>query len=144
MNARQRFKVAVLQKLIGDGFTLDEILLHVKSAADHLEKQAASPTLGGLAMSGLTSAGGALFGAGKTIGGHLGNLGVLGAVAGPPLLGAGAGALAAKMTDSGGVDPEEAKTLELIDRYRQLTGQAHINADLRRRKHGERPRFSRI
>lgn len=144
MNKRQRFKLAVLQNLADQGLSLDEIGICVKAAADRLEKQAAGFDIGSLIAKGLGTVGGGLFGVGQSVGKGLGLAGLGAALAAPPLLGAGVGALGAKLTAADDMDVDEAKTLELIDRYKQLARQAKINAEMKKRKQGERPRFSRF
>lgn len=140
MNVRQQFKLAILAALAEDGCTLDEIHSRVKVAADRLEKRALGIGTTAALYKGLGMGSDAV----QDVMGMGGTVGLAGLLGGPPLLGAGLGYLGAKMTDTGGMDVPEAKTLEMIDRYKHLTRQAKMNAELKRRKMSERPSFSRI
>lgn len=142
MNARQHFKLAVLNLLADRGLTLDEIKQEVKTAADRLEKQA-GPIWTAIKAS-LPGASESLVG--NTLGGIkelFKNVGTAGLVA-PPAIGAGLGYAAAKLTESGGPDVEDANDMESISHYHQLAQQARRNAELHRRQREVRPSFSRI
>jgi len=107
---RQNFKLAFMSRCIEDGITTPaEIHERVKRAIDELnngpEKQA-------------------LVGEVLDFAGRLGGMALPIAFAAPPVLGAGAGYLAARATDVDDADIEEVKRQELIDELRRQTAKA--------------------
>jgi len=116
LDKRQAFKLGFLTRLADEGMSPAQIEETVKSAA--ISDFVTKPWNVAWDIGGSTA---------KTVGGGLANMGMLGAIAGPPLLGALAGYGAARMTDIGDEDVEELRQQELINEYRRLADRARQN-----------------
>lgn len=118
MDRAQTYKAAFLAKCADAGLTEAETLEVVKEAADKL---AAFNTLWEKPYNTLWDAAGGIANAGK-------NLGIVGMVAAPLALGAGAGYGAAQLTNLNDEDVDETKLKELIDEHRRLAQRARLTA----------------
>lgn len=134
MTPKQAFKLAFLQHLVDRGYTMDEVRA---ATAEAVEKTAG---LGDMASNtwnlGLDAV--------RSLGNTAKGVGLIGALTAPPLIGAGLGYGAAKLTDWDDVDAEESKKRELIELYRRHTQQAKLNRVAKLRREGRQPTFSRI
>lgn len=130
----QAFKLAFLQDCAARGLSLEQIRHAVKEAA---AKTASLTDLATRPYNAAFDALGSLGSTAKLVGG-------LGLIAGPPLLGAGLGYGAAKLTDWDDMDAEEAKKRELIETYRRFAAQARQNRAAKERRLAREPSFSRI
>ena len=114
LTAREAFKVAFVNQCLHQGLTLEETHEVVKQGQ---VKLAGFSDL-------ITAPIKAMGQAAGTTAGTLGQLGVMGALAAPPIIGGTLGYMGAKATDLDEHDAEAQKKRELIAEYQRLAAQA--------------------
>lgn len=133
LTAREAFKVAFVNQCLHQGMTLQEIHESVKAGQ---EKMAALTDLVTAPISAVGQAAGATAGT-------MGQLGLIGALAAPPIVGGALGYMGARATDIDEHDTEAQKKRELIAEYSRLADQARRNrqAKIYQRKREETGRM---
>ena len=122
LTPRESFKVAFINQCLEQGMTLPEIHETVKAGN---EKLAGITDLIAAPIRGLSQ------GLGRTAG-TMGQLGLLGLLAAPPIVGGALGYAGAKATDIDEHDAKAQKSRELIAEYNRFTEQARISREAKK------------